>query len=196
MFQGNGDNFRTLGKSFLFFTSHISINQTGFEYWSDPNNRQNGFINWQVDGQQTSSLYAPAVGPDQGTGGSGVGQRLISEEPMAIVLNLGISRMLFPFFLLRYLPSFLRILNLTHCTWYNTANWQPINLATMIFPAEYKVDYIRVYQRTGQTNTGCDPKNYPTADYINNHLEAYTSVYSLCFPFWMIVMELINLLCV
>lgn len=48
-----------------------------------------------MDGQQTSSLYAPAVGPDQGTGGSGVGQRLIPEEPMALILNLGISRMLF-----------------------------------------------------------------------------------------------------
>jgi len=55
MFQGNADNFRTLG----------------FECWSDPNNRQSGYINWQLDGQQTSTLYAPAVGPDQGTGGSG-----------------------------------------------------------------------------------------------------------------------------
>ena len=175
--------------NFFLSPSLISINQTGFEYWSDPNNRQSGYINWQVDGQQTSSLYAPAVGPDQDAEGSGVGQRLISEEPMAIVLNLGISRMLFRLFLLlRYLPPFLRILNLTHCTWHNTASWQPIDLSTMIFPAEYKVDYIRVYQRTGQKNTGCDPNNYPTADYINNHSEAYTSVYLLCFPFpflWM-----------
>ena len=107
MFQGNGDNFRTLGKFYYFFVSHSSFSYeywTGFEYWSDPNNRQNGFINWQVNGQQTSSLYAPAVGPDQGTGGSGVGQRLIPEEPMALILNLGISRM-FLFFLLS-LPSY------------------------------------------------------------------------------------------
>ena len=58
----------------------------------------------------------------------------------------------------------------------------------MTFPAEYKVDYIRVYQRKGQKNTGCNPKNYPTAEYINNHLEAYTSVYFFSFPFpflWM-----------
>ena len=198
MFQGNGDNFRTLGKLFLFLISLISINQTGFEYWSDPNNRQNGFVNWQVDGQQTSSLYAPAVGPDQGTGGSGVGQRLIPEEPMAIILNLGISRMFrLSFFLLHYLPPFLRILNLTNCPWHNTANWQPIDLSTMTFPAEYKVDYIRVYQRTGQTNTGCNPKNYPTADYINNHLEAYTSAYrcvSLSFSSGCIAVKLIYLL--
>jgi hypothetical protein len=130
MFQGSGDKFTTLG----------------FEYWSDPGNRQDGFITWQVDGQQTSTLYAPAIGPDQGTGGTGVGQRLIPEEPMAIVLNLGISR-----------------------------NWQNIDLSTLIFPAEYKIDYIRVYQRKGQENTGCSPMNYPTKDYINNHMEAYTN---------------------
>ncbi|KAF8810902.1 SKN1-domain-containing protein [Phlegmacium glaucopus] len=92
---------------------------------------------------KTSTLWAAAVGPDQDTGGSGVGQRLIP----AIILNLGM------------LP-----------------NWQPIDLSTMIFPAEFKMDYVRVYQRKGQTNMGCNPKNYPTADYITDHLEAYTSM--------------------
>jgi hypothetical protein len=46
----------------------------------------------------------------------------------------------------------------------------------MMFPAELKVDYIRVYQRKGHMNTGCNPKDYPTADYINNHLQAFTDV--------------------
>jgi Beta-glucan synthesis-associated protein (SKN1). len=36
-------------------------------------------------------MGAAAVGLDQGADGSGVGRRLIPEEPMAIVLNLGIS---------------------------------------------------------------------------------------------------------
>ena len=36
-------------------------------------------------------MGAAAVGPDQGSTGSGVGQRLIPEEPMSIVLNLAIS---------------------------------------------------------------------------------------------------------
>ena len=95
-------------RTFLFFFFyHLSYAHDktfkGFEYWSDPNNRENGFINWQVDGQQTSSLWAAAVGPDSSTGeggggGSGVGQRLIPEEPMAIILNLGISCMFFPLF--------------------------------------------------------------------------------------------------
>lgn len=45
----------------------------------------------------------------------------------------------------------------------------------MIFPAELRFDYVRVYQRKGSTNIGCDPSAYPTAKYINDHLDAYTS---------------------
>lgn len=56
------------------------------------------------------------------------------------------------------------------------ANWQTINLASMIFPAEFLIDYVRVYQRKGHTNVGCSPKDYPTEDYINNHEDAYQSM--------------------
>lgn len=45
----------------------------------------------------------------------------------------------------------------------------------MEFPAEMLVDYVRVYQRKGETNIGCSPPGYPTADYINNHSDAYSS---------------------
>ncbi|KAI0071689.1 beta-glucan synthesis-associated [Panus rudis PR-1116 ss-1] len=130
MFQGSGQVFKTLG----------------FEYWANPDNRDEGFITWQSDGKPTVRMGASAVGPDQGEDGSGVGQRLIPEEPMSIILNLGIS-----------------------------SNWQKIDLSTMIFPAEYLVDYVRVYQRSGHINYGCDPKDYPTADYISRHQEAYTN---------------------
>ena len=41
--------------------------------------------------------------------------------------------------------------------------------------AELRFNYMCVYQRKGCTNIGCDPPAYPTADYINAHLEAYTS---------------------
>jgi hypothetical protein len=146
----------------------------GFEYWSDPNDRNAGSITWQVDGQKSHRVVAAAVAPDQGDGGSGVGQRLIPEEPMSIVMNLGMSRtsVLVVFsFLLWHLPV---------CV--GKANWQDINLSTMMFPAEMKVDYVRVYQRKGQTNTGCSPKNYPTADYIQNHLRAFTGAFIIIVP--------------
>ncbi|KAF8625530.1 hypothetical protein AX15_005334 [Amanita polypyramis BW_CC] len=128
MFQGSGQVFRTVG----------------FEYWADPSNRQDGFVTWQVDGSPTYRMGVSAVGPDAGTNGSQIGQRIIPEEPMSIILNLGIS-----------------------------PNWQTIDLSTMIFPAELRFDYVRVYQRKGHINVGCNPKNYPTTQYIQNHIDAY-----------------------
>lgn len=55
----------------------------GFEYWADPSAPTDGFITWQVDGKPSVRVGAAAVGPDTDpTTGSGVGQRLIPEEPM------------------------------------------------------------------------------------------------------------------
>lgn len=55
--------------------------------------------------------------------------------------------------------------------------FQEIDLDTMTFPAEMHIDYVRVYQRDGEENIGCSPKNYPTADYIEKHLNAYSSTF-------------------
>ncbi|KAF7355633.1 hypothetical protein MSAN_01480800 [Mycena sanguinolenta] len=132
-----GEGFQGSGKQMITY---------GFEYWSDPTDPSTGFITWQVNGSESARVGAAAVGPDQGDGGSGVGQRLIPVEPMSIVLNLGISN-----------------------------NWQNIDLSTMVFPAEMLVDYVRVYQRDGETNVGCNPSDYPTTDYIANHYAAYSN---------------------
>ncbi|KAG6907629.1 hypothetical protein DXG01_008165 [Tephrocybe rancida] len=125
----------------------IGFSGGGFEYWGDPSAPSDGYITWQVDGVQSHRLGASAVGPDQGPTGSGVGQRLIPLEPMSIVLNLGMS-----------------------------PNWQTIDLSTLVFPAEMLIDYVRVYQRKGVTNVGCSPRDFPTKDYIDNHMDAYTNV--------------------
>ncbi|EGN94554.1 glycoside hydrolase family 16 protein [Serpula lacrymans var. lacrymans S7.3] len=130
IFQGSGQQFSTFG----------------FEYWSDPSNPQAGYVTWQTNGSQTVRMGADAMGPDQGTNGTGVSQRLVSLEPMSIILNLGIS-----------------------------PNWQTIDLTTMIFPAQMLVDYVRVYQIKGQTNIGCSPPNFPTADYISRHMDSYSN---------------------
>ncbi|KAJ7129340.1 beta-glucan synthesis-associated protein-domain-containing protein [Mycena epipterygia] len=132
-----GEGFQGSGRQMITY---------GFEYWSDPKTPDSGFITWQVDGSPSVRMGASAVGPDQGAGGSGVGQRLIPVEPMSLILNLGISH-----------------------------NWQQIDLTTMVFPAEMLVDYVRVYQRDGETNIGCDPPDFPTATYINDHFSAYTN---------------------
>ncbi|KAF8599626.1 glycoside hydrolase family 16 protein [Ceratobasidium sp. AG-I] len=75
-----------------------------------------------------------------------ISERLIPEEPMSIVLNLAISE-----------------------------SFQNVDLTNMVFPSEFKVDYVRVYQRKGEKNVGCDPKDYPTTQYIANHLDVYTN---------------------
>jgi len=60
--------------------------------------------------------------------------------------------------------------------------WQTIDLTTMTFPTEMLIDYVRVYQRSGSENVGCSPDDYPTEEYINNHMEAYTSEPDVVYP--------------
>lgn len=51
----------------------------GFEWWSDPNRRSDGYITWYYNGQETWTATAASIGPNSA---SQVSQRLISEEPM------------------------------------------------------------------------------------------------------------------
>ncbi|KDQ15829.1 glycoside hydrolase family 16 protein [Botryobasidium botryosum FD-172 SS1] len=115
----------------------------GFEYWSDPAAPADGYISWIAGGEKVFTVRAPAVGADPA---SGVGQRLISEEPMVRFLQF-------------FVPP------------WHTETFQTD--ATSL-PAQLLIDYVRVYQRTGSTNLGCSTSSYPTADYIEKHSNAYT----------------------
>lgn len=75
-----------------------------------------------------------------------ISARPVPLEPMYLIINLGMSK-----------------------------NFGPIDFAHMPFPNHLRVDYVRVYQKSGAVNIGCDPKNFPTADYINRHIDAYTN---------------------
>ena len=68
--------------SSLPFFVHSHWDCAGFEYFANPKSRSDGFITWQMNGKPTVKMGAGAVGPDQGPDGSGVGARLIPEEPM------------------------------------------------------------------------------------------------------------------
>ncbi|KAF8339600.1 beta-glucan synthesis-associated protein-domain-containing protein [Cantharellus anzutake] len=114
-----------------------------FEYWGNKNDRQNSYITWYINGVKTWTTPPGSVGPDAVTG---ISQRLISEEPMYIILNLGMAN-----------------------------NFQKPDYAHLQFPASLLVDYIRVYQRDKSVNIGCDPDAYPTTHYISEHLPAYTN---------------------
>ncbi|KAF9481170.1 beta-glucan synthesis-associated [Pholiota conissans] len=115
-----------------------------YEFWSDPKNRDDGYITWYSNGQKTWTITSATVGPNDE---AKVSQRLIPEEPMYLILNLAMAD-----------------------------NFQPPDFKHLVFPAEMFVDYVRVYQRRGIKNgVGCNPPNYPTTDYINKHMNAYTN---------------------
>lgn len=54
-------------------------------------------------------------------------------------------------------------------------NFGDIDLTHIPFPVHMRIDYIRVYQPSNARNVGCDPPNFPTAKYIEDHIEAYSN---------------------
>nr|KIR47083.1 glucosidase [Cryptococcus bacillisporus CA1280] len=113
-----------------------------FEYFSNPEDRNSGHITWVANGKKSWTMNPAAVGADESMG---IGQRLISEEPMAMIINFGMSE-----------------------------SFQPVDFNRLVTPMEMLVDYIRVYQRS-EGRVGCDPKDRPTAAYIENHINAYSN---------------------
>ncbi|KAG0141546.1 hypothetical protein CROQUDRAFT_685224 [Cronartium quercuum f. sp. fusiforme G11] len=103
----------------------------------------NSHITWSMADNPTWTLNSTGLGPNSR---SMVGERLVSNEPMYLILNLGISD-----------------------------TFVPINKAELKFPGHMLVDYVRVYQPKGKKDVGCSPKEYPTEDYINRHMNAFTN---------------------
>ncbi|AFR94645.1 glucosidase [Cryptococcus neoformans C23] len=114
----------------------------GFEYFSNPEDRGSGHITWVANGKKSWTMFPDAVGAVESMD---IGQRLISEEPMAMIINFGMSE-----------------------------SFQPVDFNHLITPMEMLVDYVRVYQRS-EGRVGCDPKDRPTAAYIENHINAYSN---------------------
>jgi beta-glucanase (GH16 family) len=115
-----------------------------YEWWSDPAHRDAGYITWYSNGQRTWTITSASIGPDPV---SEVSQRLIPEEPVYLIMNLGMS------------PSF-----------------QKQDFKHLTFPSKLYVDYVRVYQEESVRNgVTCDPPSHPTSDYINKHINAYTN---------------------
>lgn len=115
-----------------------SFAEYGFEYATG---KEDGYIEWVSDGRPSWRLNKAALDADPV---AQIGPRVIPEEPMYVILNLGISQN------------------------FGSPDWNRLR-----FPAKMRVDWVRVYQPEGETNVGCDPKDFPTADYIERHPEAY-----------------------
>ncbi|EWC43470.1 hypothetical protein DRE_07549 [Drechslerella stenobrocha 248] len=100
-----------------------------------------GHITWFVGDEPTFTVKGEATGPN-----GNVGTRHISQEPMSIILNLGVSN-----------------------------SWVYIDWPALEFPATMYIDYVRIYQPEGSEGITCDPPGYPTTGYINKHMNAYTN---------------------
>jgi beta-glucanase (GH16 family) len=110
----------------------------GFEYATG----DDGYIVWNVGEEKTWKVVPEAVRPN-----GNVGQRVIPEEPMSIVVNFGMSN-----------------------------GFASLNLTGLnpLMPATMRLDYIRIYQDEDGEMT-CDPKGYPTTEYIANYPGPYSN---------------------
>lgn len=97
---------------------------SSFEYTANPDARADGYISWVSDGVQSWTVKADATAANPRTE---VGRRIIPEEPLALVFNLGMSN-----------------------------GFQNVDFSNMHFPDTMLIDYVRIYQREGMT-LGCDP---------------------------------------
>lgn len=121
----------------------------GVEYEPDWNADGGGSVTWFIDGKATWTVKGTAVGP---SAEMDIGQRTVPTEPMAIIMNLGMS------------------------SGFQTVYFNSDEEKDLTFPAIYRVDYVRVYQKDGQKDRiSCDPKDHPTADYIANHPSLYAN---------------------
>ncbi|KAF1850443.1 glycoside hydrolase family 16 protein [Cucurbitaria berberidis CBS 394.84] len=117
----------------------VQYQRYSFEY--APGEGENAFIDWKVGDQTMFTLDGRAIGPN-----GNIKARQISEEPMSMILNLGISN-----------------------------GWTWIDWEHLIFPAVMRVDYVRLYQKTGEEMVTCDPPGFETTKYIKRHQNAYSN---------------------
>jgi beta-glucanase (GH16 family) len=115
------------------------------EYLPDWDNTGNGFVTWYVDGIATYTATGAAIPASKVME---ISRRNVPTEPMAIIMNLGMSR-----------------------------GFQQVDFGNggVEFPATMKFDYVRVYQEAGQERLSCDPADHPTAEYIKNHIDVYSN---------------------
>ncbi|EPQ31189.1 uncharacterized protein PFL1_01377 [Pseudozyma flocculosa PF-1] len=128
-----------------FFGTNDEFITYGLAYEPDWNADGGGWVVWYIDGKPTWKVTGASIGPVPKLD---VGQRTVPTEPMSIIMNLGIA-----------------------------SGFQPVDFGPggVSFPAYMAFDYVRVYQRPDAIKVSCDPKDYPTAQYIEDHIKVYTN---------------------
>ncbi|KAG2023057.1 beta-glucan synthesis-associated protein [Coprinopsis cinerea AmutBmut pab1-1] len=112
----------------------------GFEYRPG---FDSAYISWVADGELAWTLRSGGMDADSRVE---IGPRPIPQEPMYIIINLGMSE-----------------------------NFGLVDFDHLTFPTTMRVDWIRVYQPRNAINIGCSPKDFPTEAYINRYVDVYTN---------------------
>ncbi|KAN0059702.1 hypothetical protein ACQY0O_008274 [Thecaphora frezii] len=138
VYQEAASSIATL-KDAAFDETEGQIDSYGYEY--KPGAGPDSHITWTLGGEPVWTVYPNAL---RANPLMEIGQRLIPQEPLYIIMNLGLS-----------------------------SGFTTVQFDQLKFPAVMRVDYVRVWQVEGEENVGCDPPDFPTADYIQRHAEAY-----------------------
>ncbi|KAH8080230.1 glycoside hydrolase family 16 protein [Filobasidium floriforme] len=146
-FNGNAYQQSTSGLAYTNQDCYTGPRGTGClsKYGAEYETGGEGYIRWVNDGVESWWMTGSALRPDPQTL---VGQRLIPEEPMYLILNLGIS------------PNF------------GAIDYEGLE---EMWPVHMLVDYVRVYQDPKKINVGCDPEGFPTTKFIADNLVAFTN---------------------
>ena len=102
---------------------------------------ESGYAQWFIGDSATWLLDGRSLGAN-----GNVGPRPVPQEPMALVVNFGMSN------------------------GFSAINFPEI---TALLPATMRIDYVRIYQDPNNEMMTCDPPNYPTTQYIREHPQAY-----------------------
>lgn len=79
VYNGTSGLFNIYGRS---YPALCPTNAVGVEVFADKNDVNGGYVTWVAGGVKTWTMKAKATGPNARVG---IGQRLVSEEPMAMV---------------------------------------------------------------------------------------------------------------
>ncbi|GAA5900699.1 hypothetical protein JCM6882_000943 [Rhodosporidiobolus microsporus] len=130
----DADTYNSTTNFALYGLEHIPSERDG---WG------NGKVLWTQADQEMWQISDQAMHANEE---AGIGNRVVTAEPMYIILNLGLSE-----------------------------NFGVVDLENLEFPSKMRVDYVRVYQDPDHIGIGCDPEDNPTLDYINRHPELYNN---------------------
>eukprot|EP01135_Chromosphaera_perkinsii_P006226 Nk52_evm3s462 gene=Nk52_evmTU3s462 len=117
------------------------------------------YIVWLMDGKPVFMLTQDDLVAQKVTEGEDyfgypveVSKRLISEEPMYVILGLSVN-----------------------------GRYSPVDRAVSIYPQVFLIDYVRLYQYPDKVDMSCDAKKKPSRDYIRAHWDYYHDASNCCF---------------